>query len=255
MIAGDERAHLAVEDLQKIFTLHLLGGREVVALRDVTFSVERGEFLAIVGGSGSGKSTLVRCLYRTYLATGGALHYRLGDGQSIDLAAAGDDDIISLRGERAELGYVSQFLRPTPRVTAVDLVATSLVVRGVARDEAREEATSLLRRLGLPAELCDAYPVFFSGGEQQRVNIARALIALPRLLLLDEPTSALDSANQQIVMRLLREARDRGVTVIGVFHDLPLVRQEADRFLHMQNGRVADRGPAAMATLDYVPAG
>jgi alpha-D-ribose 1-methylphosphonate 5-triphosphate synthase subunit PhnL len=235
--------HLTVDGLVKTFTLHLLGGRAVAGLRGVSFAVPRGAFVGVIGPSGSGKSSLLKCIYRTYLANDGSARYVAADGRAIDLIAAPDEEIIALRG--GELGYVSQFLRPTPRVTAVDLVARPLVGRGVGREEARGRAADLLRRLALPADLLDGYPVLFSGGEQQRVNIARALIALPRLLLLDEPTSALDAANQATVIELLREAHAAGTTILGIFHDLDVLRQLADSYILMRDGELAGRGAVA----------
>jgi alpha-D-ribose 1-methylphosphonate 5-triphosphate synthase subunit PhnL len=242
------KSHLVVEDLRKTFTLHVLGGKRVAALRGVSFVVAPGEFVAILGPSGGGKSTLLKCVYRTYLATGGALNYRRADGEVVDLVGAPDDVMLALRD--GEIGYVSQFLRPTPRVTAVDLVARSLLDRGVGKDEARERATALLRRLALPDDLLDGYPVLFSGGEQQRVNIARALIAPPRLLLLDEPTSALDTANQETVVALLREVHAAGTTILGTFHDLDLVRRLADRYLMIREGELPGSGPATEAGVE-----
>jgi alpha-D-ribose 1-methylphosphonate 5-triphosphate synthase subunit PhnL len=233
---------LTVSDLQKEFVLHVLGGKRVVALRGLSFAVERGTFVGILGPSGGGKSTLLKCLYRTYLASHGTIAYERADGATIDLASADDEEIIALRGY--EIGYVSQFLRPTPRVTAVDLVARPLIGRGTGRGEARAQAVALLRRLALPDDLLDGYPVLFSGGEQQRVNIARALIAPPRLLLLDEPTSALDAANQETVLALLRETHAAGTTILGTFHDLDVIRRLADRYLHIRDGLVAGEGPA-----------
>jgi alpha-D-ribose 1-methylphosphonate 5-triphosphate synthase subunit PhnL len=233
---------LTVSDLQKEFVLHVLGGKRVVALRGLSFVVERGAFVGILGPSGGGKSTLLKCLYRTYLASHGTITYERADGATIDLATADDEEIIALRGN--EIGYVSQFLRPTPRVTAVDLVARPLIGRGTDREEARDRAAALLRRLALPDDLLDGYPVLFSGGEQQRVNIARALIAPPRLLLLDEPTSALDAANQETVLTLLRETHAAGTTILGTFHDLDVIRRLADRYLHVRDGLVVGEGPA-----------
>jgi alpha-D-ribose 1-methylphosphonate 5-triphosphate synthase subunit PhnL len=233
--------HLAVDGLVKSFTLHLLGGRVVAGLRGVSLALPRGAFVGVIGPSGSGKSSLLKCIYRTYLANEGSARYVAADGREIDLIAAPDEEIIRLRG--SEIGYVSQFLRPTPRVTAVDLVARPLAGRGVEREEARARATELLRRLALPADLLDGYPVLFSGGEQQRVNIARALIALPRLLLLDEPTSALDAANQATVIELLREAHAAGTTILGIFHDLDVLRQLADSYILMRDGRLVGHGP------------
>jgi len=233
---------LIVEDLAKVFTLHLLGGKRVAGLRPVSFEIGEGAFIAVVGPSGGGKSSLLKCLYRTYLPTGGRALYRSGDGTVTDLATAPDAGIVALRGR--EIGYVSQFLRPTPRVTAVDLVAAPLLARGVAREEARERAAVLMRRLALPADLMDGFPALFSGGEQQRVNIARTLIAPSRLLLLDEPTSALDSGNQETVIALLDEARRAGTTVLGIFHDFGLVRRLADGFLAFKEGQLVATGTA-----------
>ncbi len=234
---------LTVTNLQKSFLLHVLGGKRVVALKGVSFTIPQGAFVGVIGPSGGGKSSLLKCLYRTYLPTGGSLDYLTANGAQIDLAAASDDAILDLREQ--ELGYVSQFLRPAPRVTAVDLVARPLISRGVAQPEAREQATALLLRLSLPADLLDGYPVLFSGGEQQRVNIARALIAPPRLLLLDEPTSALDATNQETVLTLLQEIHAQGTTIIGTFHDLAVVRRLTDHYLQIRHGELTDAGPTA----------
>ena len=234
---------LTVTDLRKEFVLHVLGGKRVVALRGLSFAVAAGAFVGVLGPSGGGKSSLLKSLYRTYLPSGGAIEYVMAAGATIDLARASDETILALRG--AEIGYVSQFLRPAPRVTAIDLVARSLIGRGTAREEARDRAAALLRRLSLPDDLLDGYPALFSDGEQQRVNIARALIAPPRLLLLDEPTSALDATNQETVLGLLREAHEAGTTIIGTFHDLAVLRRLADRFLHIREGRLVAEGATA----------
>src|SRR4051794_19108942 len=184
--------HLRIENLHKTFTLHVLHGKRVAAFHDVTFDVPRGQITAIVGPSGNGKSSLLKCIYRTYLPTGGRLLYHRPEGV-IDLVTADDHTMLALR--QREIGYVAQFLKAPPRVTAVDVVARPLIERGVARGAAVAEAAALLGRLHLPDDLFDAYPALFSGGEQQRVNIARALIGRADLLLLDEPTSALDREN------------------------------------------------------------
>ena len=158
------------------------------------------------------------------------------------MASAADETVVGLRG--SEIGLVSQFLRPTPRVGAADLVAGPLLGRGVAQAVARERAIALLRRLHLSVDLLDGYPALFSGGEQQRVNVARALIEPPRLLLLDEPTSALDTSNQEIIVDLLAETRGAGSTIVGIFHDLDLVRRLADGYLHFRDGRLVATGTA-----------
>src|SRR4051794_24840349 len=234
-----ESLHLSVRDLRKQFVLHLLDGKRLVGFADVSFDVPPGTFLGIAGRSGSGKSSLLKCLYRTYLADGGSINYHGGDGSVVDLATAPDDDVLDLRS--AEIGYVSQFLRPIPRVRALDLAARPLLRRGVGLGEARERVATLFSRLQLPRELWDGYPVLFSGGEQQGVNLTRALVAEPRLLLLDEPTSALDTSLHGPVTELLAEARARGTTMLGVMHDEHLLSALADEIMVMADGRVVDR--------------
>jgi alpha-D-ribose 1-methylphosphonate 5-triphosphate synthase subunit PhnL len=234
-----EAPHLSVHDLSKQFVLHLLDGKWLVGFEGISFDVLPGRFLGIAGRSGSGKSSLLKCVYRTYLADRGSISYRCADGTTVDLATAPDDDVLDLRGE--EIGYVSQFLRPTPRVRALDLAARPLLRRGVGLAEARERVAILFGRLQLPRELWDGYPVLFSGGEQQRVNLTRALVAEPRLLLLDEPTSALDNSLHGPVVELLAEARARGTTMLGVMHDERLLGELADDIMVMAEGRVVDR--------------
>jgi alpha-D-ribose 1-methylphosphonate 5-triphosphate synthase subunit PhnL len=236
---------LVVRDLHKQFVLHILDGKRVVGFANVDFELPRGEFLGIAGRSGSGKSSLLKCLYRTYLADAGSIVYRRADDSIVDLASASDDEVIDLRVE--EIGYVSQFLRPIPRVRALDLAARPLLRRGIAADEARARVAVYFERLRLPRELWDGYPVLLSGGEQQRVSLARALASEPRLLLLDEPTSALDDALQTEVVRLLGEARDRGTTMVGVMHDTALLGRLADSMITMQHGRIVARAAAAAA--------
>ncbi len=237
---------LEVRDLSKHFTLHILHDKHVVGFDDVSFDVPEGAFIGIAGASGSGKSSLLKCLYRTYLVDGGSLNFTTAGGATVDLVTISDDDVLDLRD--SELGYVSQFLRPTPRVPAIDLAARPLTRRGVPAAEAREQVEEYFRRLKLPEDLWDGYPILFSGGEQQRVNLARALASLPRLMLLDEPTSALDASLQREVVSLLAEARDRGTTMVGVMHDTALLHQLADEVLTMQHGRIIDRARPALAT-------
>lgn len=237
---------LDVQDLSKTFDMHVLGGKRVVGLDDVSFDVQAGEFLAIVGESGSGKSSLLKCLYRTYDPTNGTIRYRGsnaegGDGTTgtdgtIDLATCPERTVLGLRGR--DIGYASQFLDEIPRVPAVDVVARPLRERGMAVAEARNRATDLLLALRLPPELFDAYPATFSGGERQRVNLARAIAPRPRLLLLDEPTSALDPETREQALSLLRSYLDDGTTIVGVFHDRDVVASVADRVLVLEGGRV-----------------
>lgn len=226
---------LSVSGLSKSITLHILHGAEVHPLRDVSFDLDAGEFLAIAGPSGAGKSSLLKCLNRTYLATAGAARYLASDGETLDLFAAPEREIVRLR--RDEIHYVPQFLKAPPRVPAVDVVASVLVRRGTAVDEARRRAVAMLERLNIGPSLQTSYPALFSGGEQQRVNVARAFVDPPRLLLLDEPTSALDAENRERVIELLTEVRSAGTAVIAIFHDAALIRRLADRVLVLTDGR------------------
>jgi alpha-D-ribose 1-methylphosphonate 5-triphosphate synthase subunit PhnL len=228
--------HLEVRDLRKAFVLHVLGGKRVLGFDALSFDVPAGAFAGIAGASGSGKSSLLKCIFRTYRADGGGLRYRTAGGETVDLVTASDDDVLDLRA--AEIGYVSQVLRPVPRVRAIDLAARPLIRRGVPPEAARDRVAGLFDRLRLPRDLWGGYPILFSGGEQQRVNLARALAAEPRLLLLDEPTSSLNSALQEEVVRLLGEARARGTTIVGVMHDTALLRQLADVVVTLDRGRL-----------------
>lgn len=236
--------HLEVESLSKDFTLHMLGGRRLTAFEDVSFSVERGEFLGVLGKSGSGKSSLLRCVYRRYLPTSGSIVYDSKDGP-VDLASAPDREVLRLR-ER-EIGYVSQFFSAIPRTPAVDVVAEPLTIRGEDTKLARERAAEVMDSLGLPEELHEAYPATMSGGEKQRANLARALVGRPNLLLLDEPTSALDLQTRSLAIDAIGELKAAGVTMVGIFHDLDSLRTLADRAMVMEDGRMRWIGPASEA--------
>ena len=222
---------LRAEDVRKTFTLHGQGGIGIEALAGVSLDVERGECVVLVGPSGAGKSTFLRCLYGNYLASGGSIAIRddAVPGQHLEIAGAEPHDVLRLR--RNVVGYVSQFLRVIPRVSALDIVAAPLVSRGVEEDEAREQAATLLARLNVPRRLWLLAPATFSGGEQQRVNIARGLIAQHRVLLLDEPTASLDAENREVVAGLIVEARERGAAIVGVFHDEDTRERVATRVL------------------------
>jgi len=240
-------ALLSLRGVSKVITLHVLDGRVVEPFQDVSFDVEPGEFVAVVGASGSGKSSLVKAIHRTYLATAGRILYTRADGVAVDLASLPDPELIALR--RQEIGYVSQFLRPEPRTPAIEVVALPLLRHGVPREEARARAARLLEQLGIDARLWSSYPTLFSGGEQQRIGIARALIRQPRLLLADEPTSALDALNVARAIEALLAARRGGMTVVGIFHDAGLVRRLADRVVLMEHGRVRAIGPVGEVEL------
>lgn len=232
---------LDIRGLGKRITLHVLGGAVIEPFSDVSFEVLEGEFVAIVGPSGSGKSSVVKTIHRTYLASAGSATYRTAAGELIDLASAPDRTMIELR--RREIGFVSQFLRVEPRVPAIDIVARPLIRMGASEESARARAAGLLERLNVPERLWNSYPTLFSGGEQQRINIARALITSPRMLLADEPTSALDATNTARAVETILEARERGLTVVGVFHDVDLIQRIADRVVVMREGRLVSAGP------------
>ncbi|MVW70811.1 phosphonate C-P lyase system protein PhnL [Bordetella sp. 15P40C-2] len=225
------RTLVQVAGLTKMFTLHNQGAIQLPVLNSVDFHVESGECLVLSGPSGTGKSTLLRCLYGNYLATRGSIRVRDGD-QWCDLTTAPEHQILRLR--RHVIGYVSQFLRVIPRVTTLDIVAEPLRDRGVDADTARDEAAVLLRRLNVPARLWDLPPATFSGGEQQRVNIARGLVGGHPVLLLDEPTASLDADNRAVVVSLLREAVAAGRCLIGIFHDEAVRDAVATRVLPIQ---------------------
>lgn len=222
--------------LSKLFTLHNQGGITLPVLRDVSFDAARGECLVLSGPSGTGKSTLLRCLYGNYLATSGSIRVRDGDDW-VELTRAPEQRILQLR--RDVIGYVSQFLRAIPRVATLDVVADPLRQRGVAADEARERAAALLERLRLPRRLWDLPPATFSGGEQQRVNIARGFIGGHPILLLDEPTASLDAGNREVVVALIRDAVAAGRCVVGIFHDDAVRETVATRVLALEPAAAA----------------
>jgi alpha-D-ribose 1-methylphosphonate 5-triphosphate synthase subunit PhnL len=219
---------ITVQNLRKQFMLHILNDKRLEACNDVSFSVAAGGFLGLAGPSGAGKSTVLKCIYRTYLPSNGAIWYDSAEYGRVDMASLPDRKVIEIRTR--EMGYVSQFLKVVPRVSALDIVMEPIIARnGVNRAEARERAAGLLERLRIPSRLFDAYPATFSGGEQQRINIAHAVSWKPRLLLLDEPTASLDKDSVQTVVEILQELRAEGTTMIGIFHDYSLMQSVADR--------------------------
>ena len=229
-------AAIEIDGLEKSFTLHLRGGIRLSVLRGLDLRVEAGECLVLRGASGAGKSTILRCIYGNYRPDAGRILVRNGAG-TVDVAAAAPREILTLR--RMALGYVSQFLRVVPRVSAISLVMEPALERGATQAEARERAAAMLFRLNIPAKLWDLPPATFSGGEQQRINIARGLVAEQPILLLDEPTASLDADNRAAVIELLREARGRGATVVGVFHDREVRDAVATRSLDLEAEKAA----------------
>jgi alpha-D-ribose 1-methylphosphonate 5-triphosphate synthase subunit PhnL len=217
---------LRTEGLAKSFTLHLRGGVRIPVLTDVRLMVHAGECVVLSGPSGAGKTTLMRSLYGNYRSEGGRILIR-HCGEMIDIASADPRTILAVR--RETLGYVSQFLRVVPRVAALDVVVEVLAAHGIEPDIARRRAAGLLLRLNIPRRLHAIPPITFSGGEQQRVNLARGLIADHPVLLLDEPTASLDAENRAIVVGLIQEAKARGTAIVAICHDADVRDAIADR--------------------------
>lgn len=224
------RAILKTESLTKQFQLHEQGAI-IPSCADVQLEAFGGELTALIGPTGAGKSSVLKCIYRTYLPTGGRILYRDAAGDQIDLAQASAHCMLALR--RREIGFVTQFLHCLPRKSALEVVAEPLLARGENRAMARAQAEALLQQLNVPARLWDVAPATFSGGEKQRINLARGLIARPRLLLLDEPTASLDRATTECVIDLLTAIKGEGVAMIAIFHQPELVRRLADRVVEL----------------------
>jgi alpha-D-ribose 1-methylphosphonate 5-triphosphate synthase subunit PhnL len=205
---------LVVENVAKSFTVHLRGGIRLPVVENVSFQLAPGECAVLGGPSGVGKSSILRMVYGNYAVDTG----RILVGEAGEDLASGDPRLV-MRLRRERIGYVSQFLRAVPRVPAVDVVAEPLFARGVEAGEARARASGLLARLNLPAALFDLPPATFSGGEKQRVNIARGFITDHPILLLDEPTASLDGVNRDTVAAMIEEKLGLGVAILGIFHD------------------------------------
>ncbi len=231
---------LEVTDLGKAFNLHILRDKKIDALKDINFSMKEGEIIGLTGKSGSGKSSLMKCIYRTYLASYGEIIYTSLEGK-IDLVKADDHKIIELR--KTEITYCSQFLSVIPRVPAVDVVCENLFRIEKNKEEARAKSREMLEQLGLPQELWDAYPSTFSGGEQQRINVARSIIASPRFLLIDEPTASLDARTKDVVIDLILRLKKNGTSVLCISHDEYTLNKLVDRRLELTFGQI---GPLEM---------
>ena len=219
---------LELTGVSKTFTMHLRGGIRLPVVAGVEFAVRAGECAVLAGRSGVGKSSILKMVFGTYRCDRGSIRVHTG-GSTVDVAAAQPRQILMLR-ERA-LGYVSQFLRAVPRVATLDVVAEPLVIAGLERDDARRRAADLLRRLNISERLWPLPPATFSGGEQQRINIARGFISDLPLLLLDEPTAALDAENRAVVVDLAAEKKRRGTAVVAIVHDEDARAAIADRII------------------------
>lgn len=226
---------LDVKKLSKVFNVNLKGGKIIKGCENINLTVKKGEFLSIVGPSGAGKSTILKCIYRTYIPSGGSILYDSSLFGKVDIAKLSDRQILALR--KSEIGYVSQFLKVIPRVSALDIVAEPLIFRnGISPHRAKELSAELLLKLNIPSYLFESYPSTFSGGEQQRINIARAIIWKPKLLLLDEPTSSLDKDSIRTVISLFLKLRDEGSAIIAVFHDEELANSISDKVYKVKRG-------------------
>lgn len=219
---------LIVSEVFKSFTMHLRDGIELPVVRNVNFSVQAGECVVLGGPSGIGKSSILKMLYGNYAIDSGQILIK-HEGKMVDVGSAAPRTVLEVR--HRSLGYVSQFLRTVPRVAAVDVVAEPLLARKVPVEEASERAGELLSKLNLPRELWSLPPATFSGGEQQRVNIARGFITDHAILLLDEPTASLDAANRKVVVEMIRQKKAEGTALLGIFHDEEVREAVADRIL------------------------
>ncbi|WP_395489736.1 phosphonate C-P lyase system protein PhnL [Cedecea davisae] len=221
---------IRVENLSKTFVLHHQHGIRLPVLANASLEVEGGECVVLHGHSGSGKSTLLRSLYANYLPDEGHIWVK-HDGEWLDIVQAPAREVLAVR--RQTIGWVSQFLRVIPRISALEVVMQPLLDLGVPREECEAKAAELLTRLNVPERLWHLAPSTFSGGEQQRVNIARGFIVDYPILLLDEPTASLDAKNSAAVVALIQQAKARGAAIVGIFHDEAVREQVADRLHEM----------------------
>jgi alpha-D-ribose 1-methylphosphonate 5-triphosphate synthase subunit PhnL len=237
---------LAVSGVDKTFTMHLQDGQRLPVLHELAFEVRAGECVALGGASGAGKSSVLKMVYGNYAVNRGSVVVRGRDGV-VDIATAGPRQILAAR--RDTMGYVSQFLHCVPRVGALQIVSEPLIERGIPAAEARERAAALLSRLAIPERLWSLPPATFSGGEQQRVNIARGFIPELPLLLLDEPTASLDTSNRDVVTELIRAKRAAGTAILGIFHDADVRDVVADRIVDVELFAAALAGAAVAGSV------
>jgi alpha-D-ribose 1-methylphosphonate 5-triphosphate synthase subunit PhnL len=218
----------------KTFTMHLQGGIRLPVVADVNFAVESGQCVVLAGPSGAGKSSILKMIYGSYRCDQGEILVRHGNAL-VDITNAQPRQVLHLR--RHLIGYVSQFLRVVPRVPALDVVAEALGRSGLAAGRAR--AADLLRRLNIPERLWSLPPATFSGGEQQRINIARGFLPELPILLLDEPTASLDAENRRAVVDLVAEKKRRGAAIVAIVHDEDVRNAIADRVVDVTRFAVA----------------
>ncbi|MCD6197823.1 MAG: ATP-binding cassette domain-containing protein [Deltaproteobacteria bacterium] len=216
---------LQIEGLSKSFFMHDQQ-KEIPSAREVSFRVHSKRLTALVGPTGAGKSSILKAIYRTYIPCKGRILYRSAAGKTVDLASADEHTILALRSR--EIGFVTQFLFALPRQPAIDVVASPLYRRGLSKADGRQKAGALLQRLHIPEHLWGLSPTTFSGGERQRINLARGIIGRPRLLLLDEPTASLDLRTTGDVLEMITELKNEGTGILAIFHDPDLVQRMAD---------------------------
>jgi alpha-D-ribose 1-methylphosphonate 5-triphosphate synthase subunit PhnL len=216
---------LELSGVAKTFTMHLQGGLLLPVLRGVSFGVEPGQCVALTGPSGAGKSSVLKLIYGNYRCDQGRILVRQDDSV-VDIASAQPRQILSVR--QRTLGYVTQFLRAVPRVSALDIVAEPLVIKLVPRETAIERAAAMLQRFNVPERLWSLPPATFSGGEQQRINLARGLLPEHPILLLDEPTASLDASNRAVVVDIVRERKQQGAAIVAIVHDNEVREEIAD---------------------------
>jgi len=223
-------AILTIENYAKTFCLHERN-KLIPSASHVNLSVYPGKLTALIGPTGAGKSSVLKGVYRTYLPNAGRILFRTVAGEVVDLAQADEHRMLELR--KTEIGFVTQFLHCLPRKSALDVVAEPLFARGVATEEARRRAADLLAQLAVPSHLWNVPPATFSGGEKQRINLARGLIAQPRLLLLDEPTASLDPVTTERVVAHIETLKDAGIAMLAIFHHPDLVQRLADHVIEL----------------------
>ncbi len=223
---------LEVKNLSKNFIAHTRGSVEISGFKNISFSLKKGEFLSISGKSGAGKSSVLKVLYRSYLPSGGDVNFYDNGSFIASLTKADDSEILVLREKY--IAYVSQFLQVLPRVSALNIVAHPLILQGESEKSATQKAKEMLDFFGIKESLFDISPLTFSGGEQQRVNIAQGIIAPKKLLLLDEPTASLDRENRQKVLQKLKSLKEQGISMIGIFHDKESIKFISDHIYNIQ---------------------
>ena len=224
---------LKIENLCKNFYLHN-AGTEITSCQDISFSLEKGEFIGIIGPSGAGKSTILKCINRTYLPIQGNIYFDSEAFGRINIATATEREMLFLR--KYEIGYVSQFLNVMPRTTAKEHVMNALLEMGEEGEGAEKDVKEMLSYFKLPESLWDIYPNTFSGGERLRLNLAHAMVKHPRLMLLDEPTASLDNKTKLLVKEMLRKLKSKNTSMIGIFHDLEFMEGVYDRVFSISQG-------------------